>query len=155
MAFYPCVDNTKLNELLDGSITSITSNSSSLRNSVFRGCVNLIDVNLPELTVVPNTAFYDCTNLEFLDFSKVNTIQVSAFGYTKLKTLILRNNSVVTLINVNSFNYTPFGNTGTGGKLYVPQSLISAYQNNSMWSSLLALNANNQILAIEGSPYEN
>lgn len=154
MAFYPCVDNAKLTELLDGSITSIYSSTPTLRNSAFRGASNLVNVDLPELTAVSNTAFYDCTNLEFLDFPKVSSIQVSAFGYTKLKTLILRRNSVVTLININSFIYTPFGNTGTGGKLYVPQSLISAYQNNATWASLLSQNANNQILAIEGSPYE-
>lgn len=43
---------------------------------------------------------------------------------------------------------------GGGGKLYVPQALISAYQQHTKWATLLNNNPNNQILAIEGSIYE-
>ena len=43
---------------------------------------------------------------------------------------------------------------GSGGTLYVPQALISTYQSATNWSTILGY-ANNQILPIEGSIYEN
>ena len=74
-------------------------------------------------------------------------------GCSVLKTLILRPASLVSLGNINNFNSTPFASGGTGGTLYVPQSLISSYQSATNWSTILGY-ANNQILPIEGSIYE-
>ena len=52
-----------------------------------------------------------------------------------------------------SFSNTPFDNGGTGGALYVPAALISAYQGAANWSTILGY-PNNRILPIEGSAYE-
>ena len=72
-----------------------------------------------------------------------------------LATLIIRNANVVpTLGNISWFNNTPFASGKSGGTLYVPSALISSYQSASNWNTILGY-ANNQILPIEGSVYEN
>jgi len=77
------------------------------------------------------------------------------FQHSKLSTLILRQETKVAgLSNINSFGYTPFASDGSGGTLYVPSALISSYQSATNWSTILGY-ANNQILPIEGSQYEN
>ena len=67
----------------------------------------------------------------------------------------MKSNTTCYLGNVSAFTGTPFASGGTGGTLYVPQDLISSYQADTKWSTVLGYNANNQIKAIEGSPYEN
>jgi hypothetical protein len=48
---------------------------------------------------------------------------------------------------------TPFASGGTGGTVYVPQALITEYQNATNWSTLYAGGTCN-FVAIEGSEYE-
>ena len=74
---------------------------------------------------------------------------------TRLATVIIRRTGgVVPLQGTNTFDGTPFASGGSGGTLYVPQALISSYQADANWSTILGY-ANNQIKAIEGSIYEN
>lgn len=73
---------------------------------------------------------------------------------TKLATIVIRKSSVVALANVNSLNATAFNSSRAGGTLYVPSALISSYQSASNWSTILGY-ANNNIVKIEGSQYEN
>jgi len=86
--------------------------------------------------------------------------QTLGFGATTFRNntlfnvLILRKSSVVQLSRYEAFNGTPFASNGSGGTLYVPQSLISSYQSATNWSTILGY-ANNSIVAIEGSQYEN
>ena len=178
MALYPCINNDDFEKLLVGSITKINSFVDRLRGSAFANCVDLTDVNLPNVTEMGSTIFGYCTSLEkvylpnvtltgsnlFINctslkeviFNNINVIPTGSFlGCTSFDTLVLRNNTMVTSVGTQPFTNTQFWSTGNGGKLYVPQALISTYQNNTTWSNVLALNANNQILAIEGSPYEN
>lgn len=175
MALYPCTNN-EIDSLITRSITTITSNVSSIGRSAFiwcenllsaifpeattsgnesfRGCTALTYVEIPKCTNIASNMFYGATSLTELDLGSAGSISGSAFnGCSALKTLVLRNSTMCS-VNTSAFTNTPFDSTGMGGKIYVPQALISTYQNNSVWSSILALNANNQILAIEGSPYE-
>lgn len=78
----------------------------------------------------------------FRDCPKMDTLII---GYT---------NMILVLSGVAAFNNTPFASSGTGGTLYVPQSMIAAYESNTNWSTILSY-TNNQILSIEGSAYEN
>ena len=71
-----------------------------------------------------------------------------------LKTLIIRESYCWTLGGTGTFTSTPFASNGTGGTLYVPQAMISTYQTDATWSTILSY-TNNQILPIEGSQYEN
>lgn len=98
-----------------------------------------------------------CNALEYADLGSINKMQGNAFRQNyKLQTLILRNTAVVNL-NVapaTAFYQTPFlGYNSLTADLYVPQALISDYQNATNWSTLLS-NGYTTIHAIEGSEYE-
>lgn len=68
-----------------------------------------------------------------------------------LATLVLRKTSgVIAINNINVLASTPFASGGTGGTLYVPQSLISSYQSATNWSTILGY-TNNQIKSIEST----
>lgn len=76
-------------------------------------------------------------------------------GASAMNVLILRKTSaIVPLQNINAFTNTPFASGKAGGTLYVPNSLISTYQNASVWSTILGYSTNS-IVKIEGSQYEN
>ena len=69
----------------------------------------------------------------------------------KFDTFIIRGSSVLPLSNINAFTATnTWKSSGTGGTLYVPNSLISAYQSASNWSTILGY-TNNQIKSIEST----
>ena len=111
-------------------------------------------VVLPKFTgKVNSNAFRNCPNL--LAFDAKTTIIGGADNFhddPKLKIVILRG-SLCALQGINTFLGTPFASGGTGGILYVPQALISDYQSETNWSTILSYE-NNQILPIEGSIYE-
>ena len=141
----------------------------------FYSCKKLETVYIPKVTSLPQQTFYECSSLKTFDTTNITSIASGAFvkcGFevfdlkntltipmsmfyqcSNLTVLILRGNSMSTLANTNAFGNTPFENNSKQGTLYVPQNLITTYQNNSTWSSIIS--RNNQILAIEGSPYEN
>lgn len=111
---------------------------------------------LPKLTMqFPNGGVSGSTQLEVADLavSGFNNYQhfYNASSFTKL--ILRRTAGVATLSNLNSFDNSPFASNGTGGTLYVPQALITDYQNATNWSTILGY-TNNQILPIEGSEYE-
>lgn len=164
-----------------GNCTSLqTVELPSLVNStnyMFENCTSLTRLYLPVATIVLKFFANGCSSLEFVVMPSVNGIvQEKAFNAcTKLKavdlykpyfgrtqvfsncslfdTLIIRNDTVSSLDNINNFEGTPFASSGTGGTLYVPQSLISSYQSANNWSTILGYE-NNSIVAIEGSQYE-
>ena len=106
------------------------------------------------VTMVGAYAFYECKALTSVDLPNATSVGNSAFIYcSKLTTIILRSPTVCTLANTNAFNGTPFASNGTGGTVYVPQSLISQYQTATNWSSLYSGGKCN-FVAIEGSEYE-
>lgn len=138
--------------------TSLTSanfpNATSISGSAFIGCRSLTSVYFPNLTGIEMNSFSNCTSLTLVDFPKVVSISRSAFNNcSSLSTLILRKDSMVDLIRINAFDNTPFSDEVTVATLYVPQALISSYENNSYWSQILA-HEGTTIQAIEGSPYE-
>jgi hypothetical protein len=154
MAFYPCTNN-QIDKLLDGSITKIRSLVPKLTSFALAFCLDLTEVDLPNISTIGNSTFQGDTSLRELIFNQtINIISANAFNASGLDTLVLKGDAVTTLASLNAFNATPFSSDGTGGKLYVPQALISTYQSANNWSTILGY-PNNQILAIEGSPYEN
>ena len=115
---------------------------------------------LPKISSTANYPVSDMPDIETIDIGPTWT-QASFAGTgwyfsedAKLTTLILRRSSVIGMPNINCFSGTPFASGGTGGTLYVPQSLVSSYQSASNWSTILGY-AHNSIVAIEGSQYEN
>lgn len=151
-------------------------NCKSLGVNAFHSCTNLTKLFLPKVeNLSVNNAFFGVTcplvlpSLKGTTYNRLTGYKGSVIdfglgsytigGYSfnncsNLKRLILRQQSLPTLDNVNGFVNTPFASNGTGGTLYVPQALISSYQSATNWSTILGY-ANNQILPIEGSIYEN
>lgn len=129
--------------------------ATSIGKYAFQYCSSLTGINAPNVTSIGEYAFSSCSALAEVIFPKVGFIGASAFqASSKLKKLVLKkNDGVATLSNITAFTSTPFYSNGTGGTLYVPQALISSYQSASNWSKILSY-PNNQILPIEGSPYE-
>lgn len=127
-------------------------------SSYFEGCSKLTSIDFKNANsgYIGSSMFKGCTLLAFVDLgAPSNRINNEAFsGCSNLKTVVIRKeNSVLTLYNTNAFSNSPFASGGTGGTLYVPQSLISSYQSASNWSTILE-RENNQIKKIEGSIYE-
>ena len=161
--------------------TNLTSasfpNATSIGTYAFFYCTNLTSASFPNATSIGTYAFYNCRYLTNISFPNVTSIGKSAFennirlvsatffkavdfasmifyNCTVFNTLVLKANSVSTLTGTQVFNGTKFAAKQTGGTIYVPQDLIASYQADTNWSAVLGLNANNQILPIEGSIYE-
>jgi hypothetical protein len=145
------------------NLTTVELDSAELLGrSIFAGCSKLSNIYIPNVITICGSTFDGNASLELLDLPKVTSIgyaQVEAnYGRvfracTKLKTIILRANEVCTLFGSSNFANMPFASNGSGGTLYVPQDLISAYQSANNWNTILGY-PNNQIKAIEGSIYE-
>lgn len=97
--------------------------------------------------------FEGCSNLSAVDMSTNRVNRAMFSGCSNLSVLVHRATSQQALENISAFTSTPFADGGSGGTLYVPQALISAYQAAANWSTILGYE-NNQILPIEGSVYE-
>lgn len=126
-----------------------------VRESAFEFCTKLKSVNLPALkSFSSSNHFQRCTALEFIKLPSVTKLENSCFNQCyNLKTVALPQTTLVTLASTNVFNQTPFASGGTGGTVYVPQALITEYQNATNWSTLYAAGTCN-FVAIEGSEYE-
>lgn len=128
----------------------------TLGKSVFSYCSSLSEVDLPKVTILEEGTFERCETLSIAKLNSVETIKKGAFNYcSKLTTLVLKGNKVVTLPAAfnSTFSKTPFATGGTGGTVYVPQELITEYQNATNWSVGYAAGTCN-FVAIEGSEYE-
>lgn len=92
--------------------------------------------------------------LTLLDFTFTNGSGIQAntfYGDSKIADIIIRGDDVLPLSNINAFsNATPFRSGGSGGTLWVKESLISSYQAASNWSTILGY-TNNQIKSIEST----
>lgn len=123
-------------------------------NNMFYGCVALETVDLGNLAYLADSMLRGCSSLALLDLKAVTNIETNVFyGDTNLKTIIIRSNAVPTLASTAAFSGSAFASNGSGGTLYVPNSLIASYQAANNWSTILGY-ANNQIKPIEGSIYD-
>ena len=144
--------------------------------SVFKGCTKLERIHLPYAKRFGTGSFENCSSLQYLvlpslhtmsgaiaqntgilgaEFWSLGSFPNSTFANSKnLSILILRKSSITSCSSTNVFSGTPFASTGTGGTLYVPESLIESYEAATNWSTILGY-ANNSIKKIEGTTYEN
>ena len=144
-------DDSELVGVLEGTIETIKNvHITTLRQTAFQNISTIKKIEFPNLTTLPQYAFYNCTRLEFADVGKSEVIKTSTFSYcSRLTTVIIRRSTLCELQQIMAFNQTPFRN-GTGGTVYVPQALVSSYQNATNWSAL----ESTTFLPIEGSEYE-
>ena len=142
--------------LLMGTLTEYESEEvTNLRGYAFYQHTTLQRVILPNLEGAAGTnPFRNCSALVFADLGICKIIGATAFtDCTVLKTVILRQQSCASLLNVSAFARTPFASGGTGGTVYVPSALIETYKTATNWSTLYAAGTCN-FVAIEGSDYE-
>lgn len=143
-AFYGC---TNLSALFLPKVENVDTNAFS------RTAIS--EIELPSAKKLGTTLFDACIALKKADFGAVvSSVQGATFrGCTVLDTLILRNETLVTLANTSVFASTPFASGGTGGTVYVPSALIDSYKTATNWSTLYAAGTCN-FVALEGSAYE-
>lgn len=142
-AFRSC---TRLSKLQVHSIVTINQQA-------LQGTTSLGSLAFPNLTTTAQYAFFG-TSAPVIDFGE--SYRDGVYGYimqnAATATLVFRHGSVAPLSHIPSLP-VPFQSGGSGGTLYVPSALISAYQSATNWSTVLGY-PNNQIEAIEGSVYE-
>lgn len=147
---------TTVSKITLSNCAGITSfyapNLVSCPTSFMEGASGVKEINFPALLKVPSNFVNWSGNLELVDLGACTEINGNGVFYyaQKLKTLIIRTNSVCTITFGNSLHNTPIRN-GTG-TVYVPSALVSAYQQANGWST--CYNNGTQFVAIEGSQYE-
>ena len=121
-------------KLVDGSIVHYSNeNATNVRDYAFYGCSNLTTVDLPNVTSIEDNAFYECSNLTTVDLSSTASIGKYAFyKCANLTKLILRSDTMCTLLATNTFNNTPIS-SGTG-YIYVPRALVDTYKSATNWT---------------------
>lgn len=111
-----------------------------LSSTAFFSCSMLSFVSLPMLSSIENMTFARCSELAEAKFTEVSNIMGSAFqSCVKLTRLELGFSSIVNLSTSSAFNSTPIAGytASTGGQLgsiYVPASLLTAYQSATNWA---------------------
>lgn len=140
-----------------GETQVFLTEATHISDSFFLSNTGVQSVVGTKLRNVYNSGCNGTTALTKMDMAGTGTagsIGISAFNNSGLNVLVIRNSVVCSLGNVNAFGGScPFASGKAGGTLYVPQSLISSYQNATNWTIVLGY-TNNQIKAIEGSIYE-
>ena len=108
----------------------------------FGWCSSLVNVELPKVYKIDNEAFNSCSSLEKVDIGRTDEhtsdgkISASTFNNCSLlKTIILRNNQVLSLLNTNAFSGTPIETSTTEGFIYVPDNLVESYKVATNWST--------------------
>lgn len=139
--------------LIDGSITSVNSNVTTLRyfafaycnslndvilplvqviaGSSFKYCSNLANIQIPSATTIKSDAFESCVGLYSIDLPNVTSIESNAFlDCYNLASITLGSSQVVTLQDAYCLP-VDYGHQLT---IYVPSSLIEDYKIASIWS---------------------
>lgn len=100
-----------------------------------RDCKNLVSIYLPKCKTLQGYSVGICPLLERVELNSIETIQAYSFySCPKLTTFIIRNTSkVCSLANVNAFNSSGIS-SGTG-YIYVPDTLLTQYQESTNWSN--------------------
>lgn len=95
------------------------------------------EATFPACKTVGIEAFAYSKNVEQMHFPMCVTISSGAFlSCSKLTSLYLEGESVVTLGNATAFQNTPISNStyiGTFGSIYVPASLVDSYKSATNW----------------------
>lgn len=157
-AFPYCTDLTQVeftNCSIIGSFAFITTN---LIQASFPKCevihrqafqyLSLTEINIPMCQSISYSVFANCQSLTTISLPACNFIGNNAFiSCYRLSSLFLMSNSVVELESHFTpwyhFQSTPIGgytayNKNKYGSVYVPESLVTAYQNDPVWASISA-----------------
>ena len=100
----------------------------------FRNCL-IQSVNLPNVTGIGYSSFYDCKSLGRVDVGvkQRKTLRRDTFnGCSALETCILRADAFLPMENTSAFKGTPI-ESGTG-YIYVPSALVDQYKAATNWT---------------------
>lgn len=122
--------NIAINQLKDLRLS--LPNVTIIGNRAFSNCTALTSIDLPVATSIGDHAFGDCTSLTSIDLPMATSIEDGAFfECTSLETLILRNPDEVCQIIVTAILDTKIATAEgvpTGeGFIYVPSALYEGY----------------------------
>lgn len=133
-----------LDALVKGNIQSYAGNVDRVRQSCFRGCGNLVRVDLPECLYIRQLAFRGCSALKEIVLPNCVSIQQEAFySCGSLVRIVLLSETMCVLDNANALRYTPIeiGN----GTIEVPAELVDIYKADPVWgtyaSSIVAISS--------------
>ena len=147
-----------IDSLIDGSITTIDSNATSIRQYAFYFNDTITSVNFPYVETIGTLAFYYASGFTSLNLPNITTLGAQCFQRcsglltvslgpnltslgdriftqcSSLSSLTLNYNGVVSIqSNSIPINATPV-------TVYVPSSLISSYQTATNWVDLYNAN---------------
>ena len=112
-------------------ITSVfLSEATFISDQAFQNCSNLLTFVAPKAKTIGVNTLGACSALTSVDIggtpSSSDGIKRSAFSTSgNLNCIVLRQSTIVKLDNVNAFQSTPFASGGTGGTIYIPNSLYT------------------------------
>ena len=120
----------------------------------FRGCSNLEEAYFPNATANIDRTCNGCGKLTIMDCGKSNITNGNSFqNCNSLRKLVLRKTSSIQTLNAWSANCMGgIYNNPSQSEIYVPNDLITTYQQASNWSAAYA--AGVTFKKIEGSAYE-
>lgn len=72
-----------IDALIEGNLTEITSNATSVKEYAFSKCTNLTSANFPNVTSVGQYAFAECSTLSTLNMPQVTSLGANAFRSCK------------------------------------------------------------------------
>ena len=104
--------------------------ATNIGQNAFLNCTALQSVSLPAATSIFSGAFSNCRILQSISLPAVTSIWQNVFnGCNNLRAIFLSGTSVVTLSNSNAFS-----STHKWLSIFVPDSLVTAYQSANNWS---------------------
>lgn len=110
----------------------------SMYNECFRNCSSLTDIFMPKLQYISGNGFISCSKLSIISLPNLSFISGNVFsGCIKLESVYFTNSIIINLTSSSIFYKTPITDssyTGTFGSIYVPASLLTAYQTATNWS---------------------
>lgn len=104
----------------------------NLIEGCFGKCSSLQYIYLPECENIDRFVFGNCITLPSIDLPVCSNIGSAAFAYCSSLSQITLGSSSVCIMSSDAFNNTPIA-SGTGS-IYVPASLVTAYQSAQNWS---------------------
>ena len=105
-------------------------------NWSFRGCA-FEKIVLPAMTDHGTWSFNDNSKLKIADFSVLKSMNATSWrNNTSLIALVLRNSTVVTMMDSSALTNSPIA-TGAG-YIYVPRVLVDSYEAAANWSTYAA-----------------
>ena len=109
-----------------------------VNESAFYHCSNLTTVNLPVCSSIGSSAFMNCSSLSQVNLPMVKTIGISAFGAcSTLSSLTLCTDVYWTIpFGTRTYGGTPIVNPSSSASIYVRSDTYSLWISSNLWSSI-------------------